>query len=100
MAKLVTLPQDAGNDVNINLIWPMLLKSSPTAHKNEPSNSYWYTDSSAFSHMANDATQLTQSTSYLGNDQVLIGNCDTLSITHIGSLKPTHSLSLHDVLVI
>lgn len=46
----------------------------------------WYPDSAASAHITSDTSQLQSLESYLGNDQVIVGNSDYLPITHVGSI--------------
>ncbi|KAJ0024672.1 hypothetical protein Pint_08490 [Pistacia integerrima] len=72
--------------------------TSCTLNDNQASN--WYTDTGAITHMTNDDTQLDKSDTYIGKDRVIVGNGASLPISHTGTLSPTSSLTLKDVLVV
>ncbi|KAL6272657.1 hypothetical protein ACE6H2_023349 [Prunus campanulata] len=55
-------------------------------HVAYPTDANWYPDSGATHHMIGDARSMTSTTSYGHNDQVTIGNGDSLPITHIGNM--------------
>ncbi|CAL2247735.1 unnamed protein product [Prunus armeniaca] len=56
-------------------------------HVASSSDPNWYLDSGATNHMTHDAQQLHSRTSYAPSDQVVVGNGDTLPITHSGNLS-------------
>lgn len=56
-------------------------------------DSEWYTDSSAMSHMTHDASAVEQLVPYTSNDCVLVGNGNSIDISHIGFIKPLRSTS-------
>ena len=61
----------------------------------DPHNSFnnaWYPDSGATHHVTPDASNLMDSTSLSGSDQVHIGNGQGLAITSVGSLQFTSPL--------
>lgn len=65
---------------------------------NKDSNGY--TDIGATTHMTNDATQLDKFDMYTGKDRVIVSNGASLPISHTGTISPTFSLTLKDVLVV
>ena len=50
--------------------------------------------------MTPNFSHLDQASNYTGNDRVVVGNGVSLPITHIGTISPTSSLELLDVLVV
>ena len=50
--------------------------------------------------MTPDLSHLDQASNYMGKDRVVIGNGVSLPITHTGTISPTPSLELLDVLVV
>ncbi|OIW15216.1 hypothetical protein TanjilG_08808 [Lupinus angustifolius] len=60
----------------------------------------WYMDTDAFAHMTPHATNLENITPYFGPNQVVVGNGDTLCVSHIGSCSLKNSVKLLDVLVV
>ena len=50
--------------------------------------------------MTPDISHLDQASNYTGKDRVVFGNGASLPITHIGTISPTPSLGLLDVLVV
>ena len=67
---------------------------------NGPEPSDWYLDTGALAHMTPDLSHLDQASNYMGKDRVVIGNGVSLPITHTGTISPTPSLELLDVLVV
>jgi len=66
-------------------------------------NHEWFPDSGATSHITNNSENLDVSTVYTGNERVLIGNGQSLPISHKGSVSnivPQSSLVLSNVLVV
>ena len=66
-------------------------------------DSKWYPDSGATSHLTNDPEGVDVSVVYSGNEQVMVGNGQSFSISHTGSfstLVPQSSLFLSNVLVV
>ncbi|PKU81629.1 Retrovirus-related Pol polyprotein from transposon TNT 1-94 [Dendrobium catenatum] len=56
----------------------------------ESDNHDWYLDSGASAHLTNSADNLSQATSYTGNDNITIGDGRSLSIAHSGNgILPT-----------
>ena len=51
---------------------------------NSPPDPAWYMDSGATDHVASDPNQLTISRNYDGNDQLQVGNGESLNISHVG----------------
>ncbi|KAG9449460.1 hypothetical protein H6P81_009425 [Aristolochia fimbriata] len=73
----------------------------PEAHSaqlDNSSDSAWYIDSGASHHISSDASLLTDSGPYNGQDQVMLGNGSSLPISAIGTLHLTPSLPLQRVL--
>ena len=67
------------------------------------SDSAWYPDSGATSHMTNDPEGVDTPSLYSGNERVMVGNGQSLSISHTGSvssLVPHSPLLLSNVLVV
>uniref|UniRef100_A0A6N2KNP9 Integrase catalytic domain-containing protein n=1 Tax=Salix viminalis TaxID=40686 RepID=A0A6N2KNP9_SALVM len=63
----------------------------------------WYTDTGATSHMTNDVTALDKSVPYTGNQRVVVGNGQSLSISRIGSISSlvaSRILKMSDVLIV
>lgn len=61
----------------------------------------WYTDTRATVHMTNDSAQMDKSDTYsTGKGRVIVGNGVSLLISHTGTISPTSSLTLKDVLVV
>jgi hypothetical protein len=61
----------------------------------------WYTDTRATVHMTNDSAQLDKSDTYsTGKGRVIVGNGAFLPISLTGTISPTSSLTLKDVLVV
>jgi len=56
-------------------------------HVTSSSNPNWYLDSGATNHMTHDAQKFHSGTRYAASDQVVVGNGDTLPITHSGNLS-------------
>ena len=70
---------------------------------NGNSDSRFYVDSGATTHMTNQGGKLKTLRPYLGNDHILVGNEHALPIIHIGnaSLNTLHGkLDLKNVLVV
>lgn len=65
-----------------------------------PVQSNWYLDTGASAHMTPSSSSLDSIEPYSGNNKVLVGNGDELSISHIGSCPLNTSLRLLDVLVV
>jgi hypothetical protein len=66
-------------------------------------NHEWFLDSGATSHITNNPDNLDVSTVYAGNERVLVGNGQSLPISHKGSVSniiPHSSLVLSNVLVV
>lgn len=64
-------------------------------------NSNWYVDSAASTHITNDLSSLSLYEPYQGSEQVTVGNGTTLPIHNTGNgilPTPTHSFSLNNVL--
>lgn len=59
----------------------------------------WYLDSGATAHMTSQSTTLDSYEPYSGNGSVIVGNGNTLDISHIGSSKLSDDVKLLDVLV-
>ena len=72
------------------------LTSSCSISGNEASD--WYLDTGASAHMTSAYSNLDQSTSYTGNDCVIVGNGASLPITHTGKISHSPDLKLLDVL--
>ncbi|GFS35858.1 hypothetical protein Acr_00g0042540 [Actinidia rufa] len=69
----------------------------------DSNNSDWYPDSSATSHMTHDPEGVDVPVVYSGNERVMVGNGQSLPISHIGSVStliPKSSLLLSNVLVV
>jgi len=80
-----------------------LTKAFSSCSIQDPSNLDWYPDNGATSHITNNANALDNATPYSGNDGVLVGNGESLPVTHIDSisaLNSFNSLSLCDILVV
>ncbi|KAJ0049526.1 hypothetical protein Pint_15730 [Pistacia integerrima] len=77
-----------------------LVKAFTSCTLNDNQTSDWYTNTKATAHMTNDATQLDKSNTYTDKDRVIVGNGASLPISHTGTLSPTFSLTLKDVLVV
>ncbi|XP_031247957.1 uncharacterized protein LOC116105684 [Pistacia vera] len=63
----------------------------------------WYMDSGATDHVTSDFSQLTRSTSYVGSEQLQVGNGELFSISHIGFVDlncPFRTLHLRNVLCV
>jgi len=63
----------------------------------------WYPDSRATSHMTNDPEGVDIPAVYFGNERVMVGNGQSLSISHtssISTLVPNSPLLLSNVLVV
>ena len=73
-------------------------KASCSLNGLDPSD--WYLDTGASTHMTPDISHLDQASNYTGKDRVVFGNGASLPITHIGTISPTPSLGLLDVLVV
>ena len=56
-------------------------------HVTSFSDPNWYLDSGATNHMTHDAQKFHSGTPYAASDQVVVGNGDTLPITHSGNLS-------------
>lgn len=56
----------------------------------------WYLDSGATNHVIADGTNLTQQTSYIGNNKLQVGNGQSLDISSIGNvfINSLHSVSM------
>ncbi|KAG6397102.1 hypothetical protein SASPL_143266 [Salvia splendens] len=65
-----------------------------------PPASDWYLDSGASAHMTNQQSVLDSCAPYSGNGSAIVGNGNSLSISHIGSSKLTNDVQLLDVLVV
>ncbi|RVW74886.1 Retrovirus-related Pol polyprotein from transposon RE1 [Vitis vinifera] len=66
-------------------------------------DSEWFPDSGATSHMTSDTEGVDQSTVYSGNERVMVGNGQSLAISHTGSISslvPSSPLLLSNVLVV
>ena len=67
-------------------------------------NQEWFLDFGATSHITNNSDNLDVSTIYTGNERVLVGNGQSLPISHKGSVSniviPQSSLVLSNVLVV
>ena len=69
----------------------------------DSNDSEWYPDSGATSHLTNDPEGVDVPAIYSGNEQVMVGNGQSLSISHTSSLStlvPQSSLFLSNVLVV
>uniref|UniRef100_A0A6N2L1Z6 Uncharacterized protein n=1 Tax=Salix viminalis TaxID=40686 RepID=A0A6N2L1Z6_SALVM len=69
----------------------------------ELNNPEWFPDSGATSHMTNTPEILDDSAEYTGNERVMVGNGQSLPISHIGSVStvaPHCSIPLSNVLVV
>jgi hypothetical protein len=87
-----------------------LHQHDPSAHLAEAFNalcsvsgteaSDWFLDIGASAHMTPAHSTLDQSTTYMGNDCVIVGNGASLPITHTGKIAPSPDLHLLDVLVV
>lgn len=67
------------------------------------SNQWWYPDSGASHHVTPDASNLSDSVSLPGTDQVYMGNGQGLNINSVGSMNltlPNTSLTLHNLLLV
>ncbi|RVX04761.1 Retrovirus-related Pol polyprotein from transposon RE1 [Vitis vinifera] len=65
-------------------------------------DSEWFPDSGATSHMTSDTEGVDQPTVYSGNERVMVGNGQSLAISHTGSISslvPSSPLLLSNVLV-
>ena len=63
----------------------------------------WFPDSGATSHMTSDTEVVDQPALYFGNERVMVGNGQSLAISHTGSISsriPSSSLLLSNVLVV
>lgn len=60
----------------------------------------WYVDTGASAHMTASPSTLKFSQPYSGKDQVIVGNGDSLPISHNGSHSITPTLDLLNVLVV
>lgn len=66
-------------------------------------DSEWIADTEATSHMTNDPGKLSNLRQYSGSDEVVIGNGETLAITHLGDTSIGNtgpSLHLKNVLLV
>ena len=66
-------------------------------------DSEWFPDSGATSHMTSDTEGVDQPTVYSGNERVMVGNGQSLAISHTGSISslvPSSPLLLSNVLVV
>ncbi|KAK2378919.1 WD40 repeat-containing protein HOS15 [Trifolium repens] len=85
---------------------PPMPQAMLTGGTNNFSNQWWYPDSGASHHVTPEATNLSDSASLPGTDQVLMGNGQGLSIASIGSMnfpsksKPNSSLTLKHLLLV
>lgn len=80
-----------------------LAKAFSTCSILDPVNTAWYPDSGATSHMTHDPDGVDTLVAYSGNEHVMVGNGQSLSISHIGSVSPAYppnSLPLSNVLVV
>lgn len=80
-----------------------LAKAFSTCSILDPVNTAWYPDSGATSHMTHDPDGVDTLVAYSGNERVMVGNGQSLSISHIGSVSPSYppnSLLLSNVLVV
>ena len=78
-------------------------KAFTTCSTPDSNDSAWYPDSGATSHMINDPKGVDVFVVYSGNKMVMVGNGQSLSISHTGSvstLAPSNSLLLSNVLVV
>ncbi|KAB5573941.1 hypothetical protein DKX38_001135 [Salix brachista] len=69
----------------------------------ELNNPEWFPDSGATSHMTNTTEILDDSDAYTGNERVMVGNGQSLPISHVGSVTtvaPHCSIPLSNVLVV
>ena len=65
--------------------------------------SKWFPDSGVTSHMTSDSEVVDQPALYSGNERVMVGNGQSLAISHTGSISsliPFSSLLLSNVLVV
>lgn len=60
----------------------------------------WFVDSGASAHMTAQADTLDSVEPYTGTGHVLVGNGNTLPISHIGNCSLSSGVNLHDVLVV
>ncbi|RVW91359.1 Retrovirus-related Pol polyprotein from transposon RE1 [Vitis vinifera] len=66
-------------------------------------DSEWFPDSGAASHMTSDTKGVDQPAVYSGNERVMVGNGQSLAISHTGSISslvPSSPLLLSNVLVV
>ena len=66
----------------------------------QPPDSTWYSDTGATHNMTGCPSNLQNQQPYQGNNSVFLGNGDSLSISHIGSLPlplGSHKFSLQNV---
>ncbi|KAL6334726.1 hypothetical protein AAG906_021385 [Vitis piasezkii] len=66
-------------------------------------DSEWFPDSGATSHMTSDTEGVDQPAVYSGNERVMVGNGQSLAISHTGSISslvPSSPLLLSNVLVV
>jgi hypothetical protein len=93
--------------------WSFLkLKKKQSAHLAEAfsacsiqelNNPEWFPDSNATSHMTNNPGNLDDPATYSGNERLMVGNGQSLPISHIGfvsTVAPHSSIPLSNVLVV
>ena len=80
-----------------------LIEAFTTTSLDDSQDIEWYTNTGATSHMTNDVVALDKSVPYTGNQQVFMGNSQSLPISHIGSISSLiafHPLKMSDVLLV
>ena len=89
VAQQIEYPHDNSYQVQNNSLNAM------NASVGSVANSNWYIDSGATNHITPNFNNLSISSEYRGNDRLAVGNGQTLSISHTGSLylaSHTHPL--------
>ncbi|XP_011010893.1 PREDICTED: uncharacterized protein LOC105115645 [Populus euphratica] len=80
-----------------------LAKTFSACSIQELQNPEWFPDSGATSHMTNNPANLDDLAIYFGNERVMVGNGQSLPISHIGfvsTVAPYSSIPLFNVLVV
>ena len=80
-----------------------IVETFSTCSIQDLNDSEWFLDFGAISHMTSDTEVVDQPTLYSGNERVMVGNGQSLAISHTGSISsliPSSSLLLSNVLVV